>query len=123
MQQSSMIGASYCLALPHSEEVLVRHARSPHTSMQESDWRSPDEALPLEAVIITPELSRRTLRDRDLAAEHIALTALMEEMAIVSGKSGSDRILQRLVDTARCLSQADSAGISMLEMQGDNEMF
>src|SRR5215204_4493441 len=118
-----MIAGSYCLALPHSEEVLVRHARSPHASMHESDSRSPDGALPLEAVIITSELSRRTLRDRDLAAEHIALTALMEEMAIVTGMSGSDRILQRLVETARCLCQANTAGISMLEMHGETEMF
>ena len=87
------------------------------------DSHSLDAPLPIEAVIITPELSQRTLRDRDLAAEHLALTALMEEMAIVAGKSGSDRILQRLVETARRLCQADTAGVSMLEMHGENEVF
>ena len=81
------------------------------------------DVLPLEAVIITPELSRRTLRERDLAAEHLAVTELMEEMAIVAGKPGSERILQRLVDTACRLCRADSAGISMLEMEGDDEIF
>ena len=79
--------------------------------------------LPLEAVIITPELSRRPLRERDLAAEHLAVTELIEEMAIVADKPGSERILQRLVDTACRLCRADSAGISMLEMQGDEEIF
>jgi hypothetical protein len=101
----------------------MRHAVSPHPSMPAGGARAPDVPLPLEAVIITPELSRRTLRDRDLAAEHLALTALMEEMAIVTGKTGSQRILQRLVDTARCLCQADTAGISMLEMHGETEVF
>ena len=96
---------------------------SPRASTPGGDSHSLDVPLPVEAVIITPELSRRTLRDRDLAAEHLALTALMEEMAIVAGKTGSDRILQRLVDTARCLCKADSAGISMLEMHGETEVF
>jgi signal transduction histidine kinase/CheY-like chemotaxis protein len=101
----------------------VRHAGSVRSSMAGGDSRSLDVLLPLDSVIITSELSRRTLRDRDLAAEHLALTALMEEMAIVAGKTGSDRILQRLVETARCLCRADTAGISMLEMHGENEVF
>jgi len=71
--------------------------------------------VPLEAVIITRELSRRTLRDRDLAAEHRAVTELMEDMASAAGGTASDRVLQRLVETTCCLCQADSAGISMLE--------
>src|SRR6186713_3035991 len=101
----------------------MRHAVSSHPSMPAGGARAPDVPLPLEAVIITPELGQRTLRDRDLAAEHLALTALMEEMAIVAGKSGSDRILQRLVETARRLCQADTAGVSMLEMHAENEVF
>jgi len=101
----------------------MRHAVSSHPSMPAGDARSPEAPLPIEAVIITPELSRRTLRDRDLAAEHLAVTELMEEMATVAGKTGSDRILQRLVDTARCHCRADTAGISMLEMDGENEVF
>src|SRR6185503_16746816 len=101
---------------PHFEEVLVPQVESAQASVGGGDSRSLDTPLPLEAVIITSELSRRTLRDRDLAAEHHAVTALMEELAIVAGKPGSDRILQRLVETARRLCQADTAGISMLEM-------
>ena len=101
----------------------MRFVGSSHRSTAVRDSDVLDEPVPLEAVIITPELSRRTLRDRDLPAEHRALTELMDEMACASGKSGSTRILQRLVDMARSLCQADSAGISMLEMHGEQEVF
>jgi signal transduction histidine kinase len=101
----------------------VRHAGSAHVSMSGGDSRSLDVLLPLGAVIITPELNRRTFRDRDLAAEHLALTELMEEMACAAGTTASDRLIRRLVDTTLCLCQADCAGMSMLEMNGDKEMF
>ena len=83
-------------------------------SMRPVGAPAPDALLPIEAVIITSELSRRTLRDRDLAAEHRAMTELMEEMATAEGVSASDRILRRLVETTCCLCHAHSAGISML---------
>jgi signal transduction histidine kinase/CheY-like chemotaxis protein len=92
-------------------------------SMRPVGAPSPDALLPLEAVIITAELSRRTLRDRDLAAEHQAMTELMEDMATAEGGSASDRILRRLVETTCCLCHAHAAGISMLEMDGDREVF
>ena len=94
---------------------------SAHGSM--SIGNSVDTLLPIEAVIITPELSHRPSRERDLASEHLAVSALMEEMASAAGKTCSDRILQRLVDTTLSLCQADSAGMSMLEMDGANEVF
>jgi signal transduction histidine kinase/ActR/RegA family two-component response regulator len=82
-----------------------------------------DACLPLEAVIKTSELTRRTPRDRELAAEHLAVTELMEEMASVAGGTASDRVLRRLVDTTCALCNADAAGISMLEVDGDREVF
>ena len=87
------------------------------------DLRPNDGRLPLEDVIITSELNRRTPRDRDLVAEHLAVTELMEEMANVAGGSASQRVLRRLVDTACALCQGDAAGISMLEVDGDHEVF
>jgi len=82
-----------------------------------------DGRLPLEDVIITSQLTRRTPCDRDLHAEHLAVTALMEEMASVAGGTASQRVLRRLVDTACTLCQGDAAGISMLEVDGDHEVF
>jgi signal transduction histidine kinase len=96
------------------------------TSLQpsmSSRYSSPDALTPLDDVIITSELGRRPPRPRDLASEHLAVTELMEDMASVAGKTASDRILQRLVDTTLSLCQVDSAGVSMLEMDGADEVF
>jgi len=101
----------------------MRHVGSSQPSTAGSESHSLELPLPLEAVITTPELSRRTLRDRDLAAEHRALTELMDEMATAGGATASDRIIRRLVDTTLCLCKADCAGMSMLEMDGDKEVF
>jgi signal transduction histidine kinase/CheY-like chemotaxis protein len=87
------------------------------------ELRPNDGWLPLEDVIITPELNRRTPRDRDLGAEHLAVTELMEEMASVAGGTASQRVLRRLAETACALCQGDAAGISMLEVDGDHEVF
>jgi signal transduction histidine kinase/CheY-like chemotaxis protein len=101
--------------------VLVRDGVSSYGLKSEAPRL--DSRLPIEAVIITSELSQRPTHERDLAAEHLAVTALMEDMANVAGKTCSDRILQRLVDTTLSLCRADSAGMSMLEMDGSNEVF
>src|SRR5688572_2915611 len=101
----------------------MRRAGFRQASISGGDSHSLDVLLPLDAVITTPELNRRTLRDRDLAAEHHALTELMEEMASAAGTTASDRLIRRLVDTTLCLCQADCAGMSMLEMNGDKEVF
>src|SRR5262245_16541532 len=87
------------------------------------DSLTPDPPVPVEDVIITAELSRRTLRDRDLAAEHLAVTELMEVVASAAGGSAGDRVIQHLVQTTHELCGADSAGLSMLEMDGDRPIF
>lgn len=99
------------------------HAESAPRPSTSGDLLTLDSRVPLEDVIITPELSRRTLRDRDLAAEHFAVTELMEDIASAAGGTASERVIQRLVETTHHLCGADAAGLSMLEMDGDREVF
>jgi signal transduction histidine kinase/CheY-like chemotaxis protein len=101
----------------------MTHAGASQGSLSGAYTAPLDTRVPIDAVIITPDLTRRPSRERDLASEHLAVTALMEDMASAAGKTCSDRILQRLVDTALSVCQADSAGMSMLEMDGANEVF
>lgn len=72
----------------------------------------------LDEVLCTDELRRRPARPPDYAAENRALAALAEAMA-----QSPSTILQKLVNTARDLCRADSAGISILEKDGDQETF
>jgi GAF domain-containing protein len=72
----------------------------------------------LEDVLRTGELRRRPSRPPDHAAENRALAALAATMA-----QAPRAILQKLVDTALELCRADSAGISILESDGDREAF
>jgi GAF domain-containing protein len=76
----------------------------------------------LESVITTTELSRRPARPCDHAAENRAVLELMDEMAGATGIVGADRVLQRLVETALCLCHAHSAGVSLLEREGEQEV-
>ena len=99
----------------------MTHAGSHHGPT--TDLGSAVPRVPIDDVIITPELGRRPLRARDLDSEHRALTALTEEMAGAVGEMASGRILQRLVDTSLSLCQADSAGVSMVETDGATEQF
>jgi len=72
-----------------------------------------DGAVPLEAVIATAELNRRTARPPDYVAENNALIALAQGMV-----TSPDRILQRLAETALTLCHAGSSGISLLDADG-----
>lgn len=65
---------------------------------------------PLETVIITDELERRTARPPDHAAENRAMAALMRELS-----DPDKNVLQDLVDVTLVLCNAHSAGISILE--------
>jgi PAS domain S-box-containing protein len=71
------------------------------------------DAVDLESVLATAELSRRPSRHPDYAAENRALVALAQQMAASPGG-----ILQKLVETALELCRAHSAGISLLEEDG-----
>ena len=88
------------------------------------DFAPPDVFAPatLESVITTAELNRRPARACDHAAENRAVLALMDEMAGATGIAGADRVLQKLVETALRLCDAHSAGVSLLERDGEQEI-
>ncbi len=64
----------------------------------------------LEEVNILPELDSRPARSPDYEAQNRALAALAEEMAV-----NPRNMLQRLVEVAVDLCQADTSGISLIE--------
>jgi PAS domain S-box-containing protein len=63
-------------------------------------------------VITTDELSRRPARSADIAAENRVLQRLADAMA-----DDPHRVLQEVVDSAREICQAGSAGISLLDTE------
>jgi PAS domain S-box-containing protein len=79
---------------------------------------SHDYRVPLESVISTPELRKRSSRSPDYQAESRALSALAQEMA-----NSPQNVLQKLVDVALKLSRAQSAGVSILEEKNGRQIF
>lgn len=74
--------------------------------------------LPLDSVIANEELSRRRPRHRMHDAVNQALANLARELA-----TSPRRVLQKLADTALELCQAHSAGVSLLEEEGERRIF
>jgi PAS domain S-box-containing protein len=72
----------------------------------------------IDDVLITAELTRRSSRDPDHAAEARALSALAEELSV--NPAG---VLQKCAELALDLCRADSAGISILEPGGEHGTF
>ncbi|MCX5660459.1 MAG: GAF domain-containing protein [Planctomycetota bacterium] len=72
----------------------------------------------LAEVLTTPELSRRPARNPDWHAESLALAGLLNELA-----SSPATIYQRLVETARDLTKAGTAGLSLLDTNGPEPVF
>ncbi|WP_165374858.1 PAS domain-containing protein [Sphingomonas montana] len=68
--------------------------------------------------IITGELDRRLSRAPDYKAESLALVALAENL-----NSAPATVLQRLVELTIDLTRCDSAGISLLEADGKQDVF
>jgi signal transduction histidine kinase len=85
--------------------------------LQSSDSRL-TEAVPLERVISTSALNRRPTRAPNHAAENRALVRLAQGMA-----QSPREILQILTDEALELCRAGSAGISIIENDGDGQIF
>lgn len=85
---------------------------------RDDDWISdtamhsftPPPGLGVESVITTDELQRRPARPSDFAAENQVLQKLTNTMA-----GEPQLVLQELVDSARELCRAGSAGISLLD--------
>lgn len=76
------------------------------------------EGVPLERVISTSALKRRPAREPNPAAENRALVRLAQGMA-----QSPRQMLQILTDEALELCQAGSAGISIIENDGDGQIF
>src|ERR1700733_2368047 len=75
-------------------------------------------SFPLESIICTRELSSRQARPPNLEAVTGALVRLGQTMA-----ASPERVLQQLVDTALELCQAQSAGLSLLEVENGRKIF
>ena len=73
---------------------------------------------PPDDVLITGELSRRPSRPRDYEAEARALEALVRELG-----GNPHRLLHGVVETARLLCRADSAGIGVRVPGGPHGIF
>jgi hypothetical protein len=115
------------MARPHNRDIVIPHQpggsspvyplrpASSAVSGQPASGPAVDAVLRASArpgsVISTLELSQRSTRPPDHESENRALVALVEAMTAAS----SDRILETLVETARDLCRAHSAGLSLLE--------
>lgn len=74
--------------------------------------------LPLDAVIANQQLSRRRPRHRMQEAVDLAIDKLARELA-----TSPRRVLQKLADAALELCQSHSAGVSLLEQEGERQFF
>jgi PAS domain S-box-containing protein len=79
-------------------------------SLEES---SPEAGAPLESILCTEELQRRRSRPPDYEKENRALVALMGALADSPGT-----IFQTLAQTILDITQCDSAGLSLLTVDG-----
>src|SRR4051812_36208082 len=68
----------------------------------------------LDSIISTPVLTTRPTRAPNHVAENDALIALAEKLAI-----SPNSVLQKLAETALALCHAQTAGISLLESNGE----
>lgn len=75
-------------------------------------------AFPLEQILTAHELAARPNRVPDYKAENEALTAIADAMTV-----SPDDVLQILVDKALALTNAQSAGISLLERDSGAQVF
>jgi CheY-like chemotaxis protein len=76
------------------------------------------QLIPLQSVIANEELSRRRPRHRMQEALDSALRKLAGELA-----TSPRQVLQKLTDATLELCQSHSAGVSLLEAEGDREFF
>jgi signal transduction histidine kinase/CheY-like chemotaxis protein len=79
---------------------------------------NPAPVSSLDPVIATPDLTRRPSRAPDYRAENLALVSLARHLS-----ASSTDILQKLVETARELCGADSAGVSLVEEHEGGTVF
>jgi PAS domain S-box-containing protein len=85
-------------------------ATSEHISLEDS---IPQPTAPLESILCTEELQRRSSRPPDYEKEHRALVMLMGALA-----DSPETIFQTLADTILEITECDSAGLSLLTKDG-----
>ena len=73
----------------------------------------PEGMAPLESIIYTEELNRRTWRAPDYEKENRALVKLVSALA-----DSPATVLQTLAETIMDITQCDSAGLSLLTKDG-----
>jgi signal transduction histidine kinase/CheY-like chemotaxis protein len=96
--------------IPTTPDILVQ--RSEGTQNLAEAWQSGPlcSALPVEAVIITPELDRRPVRSPDFQADSQVLLALMRAL-----QNADADLWQKLAETALKVCRAHSAGVTIDE--------
>lgn len=77
-----------------------------------------EDTVPLDEVLTTEQIRIRPVRNPDYRAENEALVGLASCMA-----KAPETFLQRLVETALALCQADGAGLSLIEQSGSQTVF
>src|SRR5688572_10924665 len=77
-----------------------------------------DQPFTLGDVITNSELARRAAREPDYQAEIEAMNTLAQTLA-----HSPQSVLQKLVEVAQELCRSDSAGISLLEKHGSDQVF
>jgi hypothetical protein len=95
------------------EASLSKNAHSPIDPQQSSI-----ASITLEDVNIHSQLASRSCRPRDYKSEHRVLSVLAQEMV-----ANPRMMLQKLAETALDLCNAETAVVSLLETQGENELF
>jgi hypothetical protein len=77
-----------------------------------------DQPFTLGDVVTNSQLARRSCRAPDYKAEIEAMNMIAERLA-----HSPQSVLQKLVEVAQELCRADSAGISLLEEHGGEQVF
>jgi PAS domain S-box-containing protein len=104
-----------CLRLGEAARYATANEAGTPDPAQPADPRDFGPALaPLESILRTGELTRRTRRPPQYEAEHHALLSLMKALA-----DSPRTILQVLSDKVLEVLNADSAGLSLLTQTGD----
>jgi PAS domain S-box-containing protein len=109
-------GFAVTVSVPSGSETVTRASLSLNGDTVETSI--PDGAISLESILCTEELHRRPSRPPDYEKEGHALVALARALA-----DSPRTILQTLADTILEVSQAGSAGISLLTKDDGGKRF
>jgi len=111
-----MTSANKCQLVPDLPN--TRFAQNGGTHGDADDTPIPDDAVSLESILCTEELYDRPSRPPDYERENRALVTLAHVLA-----DSPRNIFQTLADTILNVSQADSAGLSLLTQEDGGKRF